>query len=492
MGVLSCKEMRTLEENAFATGITAEELMDKAGLRIGQALVCRFPSPGTAVAFIGKGNNGGDALVALRWLVAQGWTVAVRCPFGSTDLGVLPRRKLRMLSPDVLREDIPSATPRPLVLLDGLLGIGALGALREPLASMAKEMARLRREHGAHIVAIDIPSGVDGDTGEIYDCAVRAEWTLTVGVPKIGLLNPRAVSHIGRLELIALEELPVPKGGDLRLITPHTLDFRPEPRPADLHKGRAGKIAVVAGGPGTTGAAVLCGHAALKAGGGLVTLFVPASMLERVAVSAPPELMVRPFTGPDEILGSDFDALAAGPGVGPVPNPEFLELIERSTIPTVVDADGLNQIAASGRLDLLGPRTVVTPHPGEFRRLAPDLAGLPPLEAARAFADRHPTTLVLKGARSIVASASDPLWINSTGTPGMATAGQGDVLTGVIAALLATGTSSIYAAALGCWLCGRASERAIIDHSQSESSLTAGSTLALLGSAFNDWRNQIA
>jgi NAD(P)H-hydrate epimerase len=222
----------------------------------------------------------------------------------------------------------------------------------------------------------------------------------------------------------------------------------------------------------------------------LVSLFAPAAVYPIIAAAAPPELMVRPFTGPDEVLAAGCDALAIGPGLGPVPTPETLGLIERAGVPLVVDADGLNQLAAAGRHGLLGARVVATPHPGEFRRLAPDLAGLAPLVAARAFAGRHPATLVLKGARSVVAAAGEPLWVNSTGTPGMATAGQGDVLTGVIAALLAGGAEPVAAAALGCWLCGRAAERALRDGGQSECSLTAGDTLAFLGRAFSDWREQ--
>ena len=192
----------------------------------------------------------------------------------------------------------------------------------------------------------------DGDSGEVHPGAVQADLTLSVGVPKRGLLAPASAGHVGRIELIPLEELPPPPGGDLRLITPHTLDLRPEPRPFEMHKGRAGRVAVIAGGPGGSGAAILCAQAALRAGAGLVTVIAPAPVYEQIACSAAPELMVRPWTSVDDVLGAGYDALAAGPGLGPVPRPELIDLVARSKIPLVLDADGLNQLAAAGRLDL--------------------------------------------------------------------------------------------------------------------------------------------
>jgi NAD(P)H-hydrate epimerase len=490
MAAITCSEMRALEEAAFAAGATPEGLMDIAGTSIGQAIARRFPRAGTAVAFIGKGNNGGDALVALAVLKALGWRIAVRNVFEEIDLGVLPRRKLRAL--DGLLDSGPVGGPGPLVLLDGLLGIGARGPIREPIAGLAREINALRSQSGAHVVAIDIPSGVDGDSGEVHPGAVQAALTLTVGVPKRGLLEPAAANHVGRIELIPLAELPPPESGEFRLITPHTLDIRPEPRPFDMHKGQAGRVAVIAGGPGASGAAILCGHAALRAGAGLVTVIAPVPVYEQIATAAPPELMVRPWTSVDDVLAAGFDALATGPGLGPVPRPELIDLVTRADIPLIIDADGLNQLAAAERLDLCRRSMVLTPHPGEFARLAPDLAGRPPLEAARAFVSRHPAHLLLKGARTIVTAPEAPSWLNSNGTPGMATAGQGDLLTGVIAALAAAGNALLAAAALAAWLCGRASERAIIDCGQSEASLCAGDTLACLGAAFHDWREGCA
>lgn len=489
MGAISAAGMRELEERAFAGGVSAGQLMDKAGALLGAAVHGWFGRPGTAVAFVGKGHNGGDALVALRVLLEHGWQVGVRLAVPAGELADLTRRKLSELGSDHVLEKIePTIGARPLVLFDGLVGIGATGPLRQPLAALAAEMNALRANHGAFTVAVDLPSGVDPDTGEVHAGAATADLTAMVGVPKQGLLESRAVDAVGRLLLLPLAELPVPEGGSRRLITPHTSDARVEPRPFDFHKGRAGRVAVIAGSRGMTGAAVLCGHAALRGGAGLVTVFTSPEAHALVAAAAPPELMVRTAEDPAGIALDDFDAIVVGPGIGKAGGVDPLALLERAACPVVVDADALNRLASAGRHDLLERQVVVTPHPGEFARLAPDLAGLPREQAAAAFADRHPCTLLLKGARTLVTRAGACMWVNSTGNPGMATAGQGDVLAGVIGALLAGGAGGVEAACLAAWLCGRAAERAIRDGCQSSLSLLAGDTLACLGRAFADWR----
>ena len=488
MGTISAAGMRALEDQAFAAGVSAEQLMDQAGAALGTAAHEWFAKPGSAVAFLGSGHNAGDALVALRVLLEHGWQIAARSATAPPDLAPLTRHKLSELGVDHLVARIdPLTLPRPLVLLDGLVGIGARGPLREPLAALAAEMNTLRARHGAFTVAVDLPSGIDPDTGEIHPGAVTADLTITIGVPKSGLLESRALNAVGRLRLVPLTELPVPEGGARRLITPHTLDARVEPRPFDFHKGLAGRVAVVAGSRGMTGAAILCGLGALRGGAGLVTLFAPPEVAAVLAAAAPPELMVRTAESAADIDSAAFDALVIGPGLGPAGGVDPLALLANAACPVVADADALNRLAAAGRHDLLGSRVVVTPHPGEFARLAPHLADLPREETARRFADTHPCTLLLKGARTLVTRAATPLWFNSTGHPGMATAGQGDMLAGVLGALLARGLDAVEAACLAAWLCGRAAERALRDRGQSQSSLTAGDTLACLGSAFSDW-----
>ena len=253
----------------------------------------------------------------------------------------------------------------------------------------------------------------------------------------------------------------------------------------------AGRVAILAGSASYTGAAVLAASGALRGGGGLITLFVPHKVHSLIAAKCPPEIIVRGIGNPREVLEHRFDALVAGCGLGELDaatETGLLELIANSSLPTVVDADAIHAIARSGRLEILTDRHVLTPHPGEFARLAPDLGNLPREDAARRFADRSAATLLLKGCRTIVTRQGAPLWCNSTGTPGMATGGQGDLLAGVIGARLAIGDSSVEAAALAAWLCGRSAEVAMNELTISEESLVPSDVLHYLGTAFRDWK----
>ncbi|MGC4016262.1 MAG: NAD(P)H-hydrate dehydratase [Luteolibacter sp.] len=489
MGAVTADEMRALEAEAFLQGATPASLMAKAGRRLGHAVVRLFPLPGCAVAYLGKGHNAGDTLVALGVMRAAGWRVAVRLAWPLADCAELTRTMFQALGGVEVWDHPPEVAELagPLVLLDGLLGIGARGGPRGPLAELAGEMNTLRKTAGARVVAVDLPSGVDPDTGEVHLQAVTADFTLIVGVPKTGLLRASAVNAVGALGLVPVEELPVPADGKMALIAPSTLEVGREPRPFDFHKGRAGRIGILAGSATYSGAAVLAATGALRGGAGLVTLHVPPEAHALIAAKCPPEVMVRPLRDPLELLEGRFDSLVVGPGLGEVDGRPLRALLDRSSVPVVVDADALNALARSGGAEGLPACCVLTPHPGEFQRLAPDLAGLPREEAARSFADRHAPVLLLKGARTLVTSAGQPLWCNATGSPGMATGGQGDVLSGVIGALLAGGILPLEAAAWGAWLCGRASELALVDHA-SEESLLASDTLAHLGGAFRDWK----
>lgn len=486
MSFITGAAMRSLEDSAFRGGITAESLMDQAGEGIARRLISAFPRPGLAVGYVGKGNNGGDALAALRHLRTAGWTIAVRGTCPEVEWGVLPRRKLRELGIAPADRIDPACTPGPCLLLDGLLGIGAKGPLRPPLADLATEMAELRATRGAVIAAMDLPSGMDADTGE--GDAVTADLTLTVGVPKAGLATAAGISRAGRLFLVPLPDLPLPEHGPLRLFCPEAFPGLLPPRPHDFHKGSAGRVGILAGSPGMGGAAVLAAGAALHAGAGLVTLHVERDFLPHLAAAVPPEIMVRASDDPvADAFAAGHDALVIGPGTGhvsPAWRDRLLERLAADSTPAVLDADALNLLAATGRLDLLRPHHAITPHPGEFRRLAPDLADLDRPVAAAAFVARHPCTLLLKGTRTLVAAPGEITRFNPTGHAGMASGGQGDVLAGVAGALLARGLPIPDAAALAAWLCGAAAERAL-----EESPFTpAGATIRHLGEAVRDWQ----
>ncbi|MFT5904801.1 MAG: hydroxyethylthiazole kinase-like uncharacterized protein yjeF [Cryomorphaceae bacterium] len=492
--------MRRLEEKAFKQGSTPEGLMEKAGRGIAVAILRRYPMPGTAIACIGSGNNGGDALVAIRYLAEKGWGISIRCLHERSDIGELPQKKWHELGDCPVNESLPeyrTETDSSLILLDGLLGIGADGPLRNPLDELAAWMNSARETHSADTISMDIPSGVNGDTGEVYTGAVIADLTLTIGVPKTGLFSHLVVNHTGAIESIPLLELPIPhstQNGETRLNDLYSLQGLIPRRPHNFHKGNAGRVGILAGSRGMLGAAVLCAQGALRGGAGLVTLFTEQSLYPLLAPMLTPEVMLKPITSLTEIENIQLDALAVGPGLGlesssenAWSDDEILTLLERTAIPIVVDADALNRIAISDPEKNLRPNMIITPHPGEMARLFPNLATMPPLDAAKAFTDQYQgVTLLLKGAHSLIAQSNYSQYFNGTGNPGMASGGQGDVLTGVIAALLAQGIQQLDAARLGAWLCGRAVELAISHGGESVQSLTAGDVTKWLGVAFSE------
>lgn len=493
MGVVTIEGMLAAEARAISAGWTEERLLDLAGEQLGRAIARFFPRPGTAVAYLCKGHNAGDALVALRVLRDEyHWRVRVRCAFPLNQCAPLVREKYEQLGSPPPLETCPviGDSEPPLLLLDGLLGSGTRGRMREPLLSLAREMNELRQQAGALVAAVDLPSGIDADSGDSEE-SVIADATFMIANAKRGLLSSRAANACGSLVLVPVEPLTSDPSADMELIAPQTMDFGKLPRPFEFHKGRAGKVGIVAGSPAYTGAAVLAATGALRGGAGLVTLLVPESVAAIISSKCPPEIIVRGIDSIRNVRPDDFDALVLGCGLGGLAKPEadaLLELIHGKSPPAVIDADALNIAAKHQATGSFQSHHVLTPHPGEFARLAPDLVDLPREEAARLFTTRSEATLLLKGARTLIAGNHLPLWVNGTGHPGMATGGQGDLLSGVIGALLAIGNPPREAAALGAWLCGRAAEIALADECQSPESLTPGDGAMCLGRAFLDWR----
>ncbi|MEX1114911.1 MAG: NAD(P)H-hydrate dehydratase [Akkermansiaceae bacterium] len=495
MGAVTISEMLAAEVSAMAHGWSEERLLNLAGERLGAAIGRYFPHPGTVIGYLGKGHNAGDTLVALRILRDQfSWKIEVRSAYAIADLAPLTRKKwveLETAAP-LNRPPVLEDLDRPLLLLDGLLGSGGKGPLREPLLSLAREMEMLRQHAGARVAAVDLPSGIDPDSGEIFSNTVIADITFMVGNAKVGLLKGSAASATGALTIVPVDALTTRGGSSLEAITPQTLDVAKGPRPFDFHKGMAGRVAVLAGSESYMGAAVLAASGALHGGAGLITLHVPRDLVGTITHRCPLEIIVRGFDDAREVLDQTFDSLVIGCGLGTPDDAkalEILDLIAKSPAPVVIDADALNLIARLGRTDLLTENHVLTPHPGEFARLAPDLAAMPREEAALGFVERFPATLLLKGCRTLVARHGHSLWCNTTGTPGMATGGQGDLLAGVIGARLAAGDSPHGAAAIGAWLCGRSAEICMNHPFISEESLTPTNVMHHLGAAFRDWKS---
>ncbi len=483
--LVSADEMRALEQAAFAAGTTADELMERAGEQIARAVRQFFPSPGTAEIFYGKGHNGGDALVAARHLAQSGWQINLHTPEKDREkLTELTRQKLAALK---LADQ--SFAPDPHIVLDGLLGIGARLPLHAELREWTRAINDLRQNESASVVAIDIPTGLDADTGEADPDCVVADFTLAIGRAKKGLVADGATNFVGRLALLPLAELACASEGD-ELATAAQLSPLLPPRKFESHKNSFGHIAILAGSLGFTGAAALCSEGALRAGAGLVTLFVREEIQPTLTAITSPEIMVRPIESYAAILEEKFDVLAIGPGLGHAHAEEILHLIEKCKQPMIVDADALNAIARSEKMDLLlrcaAPR-LLTPHPGEMARLF-SIGTRTRREIVCDFVEKFPITLLLKGARTIIGERGKPLSYNTTGTPGMATGGMGDVLTGVCAALVGQKLSLFDAARLGAWLCGRAAELAIHNGTESEQSLAAMDVPRHIGQAFKQLR----
>ncbi len=481
--LVTCEEMRRIESAAFRRGVSAEHLMEDAGLGLARIVRQFHQRPGTCIAYCGKGNNGGDALVALRHLRRWGWSVTVELAYPAEQLAELPRKHLLSLDLSA-REDFGG----PLVLLDGLLGTGVSGEPREEVAAAIHRLNALRLSRNAWVLAIDIPSGLNGDTGKPSEACVQADLTATIGAVKQGLVADAATNHVGRLAFLPLHDLELDRTGFPRLSTPDELKYWLPPRAFDTHKGMCGRVGIIAGSHGMAGAARLASASAVAAGAGLVTVYAHADIQPVLAAACVPEVMVKEVTSYREVLEEPMDVLAVGPGLGRAHDSDILSLVREWPRPMVVDADALNAVARDTTIlkACRGPR-LITPHPGEMERLFPQ-ENRSRMEWFRDFTSRHPVTLLLKGARTIIGDA-DARYYNSTGNPGMASGGMGDVLTGACAALAGQLDGDLLkSAVLGAWVCGRAGELGAAAPFSSPEKLSARIVVELLGAAFSQLR----
>ena len=451
--------IRKLEELA---ALASGTLMQRAGAAAAE--YARSLCGDTAKSILvlaGPGNNGGDAFEVAAHL--KRWFFRVSAVF-SGERDKLPEDALAALEKwetagGALLREIPGESRFDLAV-DGLFGAG----LARPLAGAHRALVQKLNALGVPILALDVPSGIDADTGAIMGCAVRASHTITFIAYKPGLLTLDGPDHCGELKLDTLGLDPagllVPEG---TLLAADILDRTIAPRPRNFHKGQAGSVGVLGGAAGMVGAAVIAGRAALKSGAGRVYLGLLAPHPPYVD-DAQPELMLR---RPALVLEKDLvDVLVAGPGMGKADSArKLLRAALAAPVPVVLDADALNAIAGSrdfaASLAKRKAATIMTPHPAEAGRLlgvTTDGVQADRVASARAIARRYRSLVVLKGNGSVIAAPDGKFWINSSGNPGMASAGMGDALAGMIAALIAQSAEPLQALLAGVYLHGAAAD----------------------------------
>lgn len=486
MKLVTAQQMRALDRAAIEThGIPSLGLMERAGSAVADAAAdyaARRKGPIAVVC--GRGNNGGDGLVAARLLIERGFEVLTFLLARSSDLSPdaranwerlvpLTARIFELSHPDEIRLHHPLFAGAS-VIIDALLGTGLERPVEGPLAQLIDYLNILKRP----IIAVDLPSGLSADTGEPLGTAVRASKTITLGLPKVGLYAGMSADYTGEI-VVADIGIPAEEVQGLAVeqnITDHAT-VRPmiTPRAPTSHKGTYGHVAVVAGSGGRLGAGYLACMAALRVGAGLVTYYLPDKAFEKFDARYP-EIMCESL--PDRGRGhfhvdglkpfltglARTSVIAMGPAMGTHPETrDFVQgIVASSTLPLVIDADGINNLDVSLAARRTAP-TVLTPHPGEFGRLtdiATDRIQRDRLALAREYAAHHRVILVLKGYRTVVAMPTGITYINTTGSPAMASAGMGDALTGTIAGLIAQGIDAGLAAVAGAYLHGLAGDHA--------------------------------
>ena len=362
--------MRAAEEAAFASGVSVESLMNRAGAGVAQAVTKFFQKPGQCIVFAGKGHNAGDALFAAQCLERCGWKIEVRLAFNEADCGNLMRKKLNDLRNTSARipawsnsreqdvgvtilelfsyaaDQLSFAQEKiatdaylgtgPLIILDGLLGVGARPPLREPIRTACRAINQLRTAKGAYVFAVDLPTGLDTDSGKTDRDCVVADFTVTIGYAKPGLIADGALNYVGRIEVVPLEELRPSETKPKEIIaSPAAFRGLLPRRKYGSYKNQFGRIGVVAGSKGFVGAALMASQGALRAGAGLVEVFVLEEIYDIVAGAAFMEAMVKPLASYRHLLKEKADVWAVGPGLGKSRAAEILELVEKVKQPIV-------------------------------------------------------------------------------------------------------------------------------------------------------------
>lgn len=498
MKLATAQEISNIDRRAIRKfGIPEPVLMENAAAAVMQEMERHFDGLSAVKVGIlcGKGNNGGDGLALARRLRIRGIAVrvALLAPFASLqgearlNLAVLRKTDVEILQnagASVLGDIIAWSD----ILVDALLGVG----LSKPIKGNYALAVEFMNVSGRPVVAIDMPTGVDADTGQVQGSAVHADLTVTMALPKRGLYLYPGADFAGQVRVAdigippeVIEQEPI----RTNLLNRELLQGSLECRDRDSHKGTYGHLLIVAGSLGKAGAAVMAAKGALRSGAGLVTMSAPSGIVPILQQQTNEAMCIPAGESIDGTIGmgaeneilkasSNMSACAIGPGL--TTHYETVQvvrnLVQRIEIPTVIDADGLNALV--GALDALKQAkapVIVTPHPGEMARLAgvsTDAVRGDRLGTARMFAMKYGVTVVLKGAGTVIATPLGDVFLNTTGNPGMATGGTGDALTGMIGSLLAQGYRTLEAACYGVYLHGLAGDLAAAE--KGEAGMIAG------------------
>ncbi|HEV2288590.1 MAG TPA: NAD(P)H-hydrate dehydratase [Candidatus Acidoferrales bacterium] len=526
MKILSIAEMREVDRLTIERhGVPSLALMENAGAGVAQFIASRFaPVDGCRIAVLcGRGNNGGDGFVAARKLKEAGANPSVLIFADPAELHGDAQENFKRLAsasivPQVIRsvsdwESVREAALGAGIVVDALLGTGLRAGVEGLLAHVIEDV----NAHGprTRVVAVDIPSGMSGDTGEAPGGAIRADCTVTFTAPKTGMFGAGAPFFVGRLTVADIgsprELIEEIAKTNVRWLEPWEFRDVSFHRSAESNKGLYGHVLIVAGSVGKAGAAVLAAKGALRVGAGLVTVATPEPVLATVAGFAP-EIMTEPLhatgagtvardvveSGVFEKLMQGKNVLALGPGL--TTHDETQQFVRsviagRSQVPSILDADGLNAFAGhAGELRNSRGMLALTPHPGEMARLlglgVKDVQAQR-LEIARKSAADWQAFVILKGHQTVIAAPDGRVWINSTGNPGMSTGGTGDVLTGMLAGVTAQFGAHNWeiALTLGVYLHGLAGDLAAEEFG--EGPLIASDVIRMIAPALAQLRDTI-
>jgi hydroxyethylthiazole kinase-like uncharacterized protein yjeF len=516
MKIVSAEEMRAIDRaTSERFGVPSLTLMENAGAAVADYVLAHYATAGNIVVFCGKGNNGGDGLVAARRLYEKGKQVQVILLADPADLrgdaaamfGKLPSPAIAVRSSEELKSERVRLSLRGDLYLDAVLGTGFKPPLSELYAEAIAIMNASQLPGGQiPMIAVDIPSGADADAMDPQAGTVaRADAVVTFTAPRpahifrVLTAGPTVVAGIGSPEEAIVSAL------QLNVITARDIAPLIGPRPAESNKGNYGHVLLAGGSLGKAGSVAMAGMAALRSGAGLSTVATPKSVLGTVA-GFHPELMTEPLPETDagtisssaldqiEGLAKGKTVLAIGPGISR--NPHTAELVRtlvgQVQLPMVIDADGLNAFeGCTDQLNGKGRTIVITPHPGEMARLAGcSIADVQKdrLGTARRFAREHELIVVLKGHRTLVVQPDGDAWVNTTGNPGMSTGGTGDILTGMVAGMMAQHPKHAFPAVLAAvHLHGLAGD--VMRESVGEHSMIATDLLQGLPAAFRRTQN---